>query len=212
MYIQRIQHSYSNFFLDINNLSINNNEIIGLVGENGSGKTTLMNILSGIMAPNENIEMDSFDSKKILYIPSHLEAYDFLTVIDFIELVLKYSNSQESSVKIIEKMGVSDKKNELIANLSQGMQKKLTFVNLFIDTYDFIILDEPFNSVDVKYIAQMKNMLKEKKVESTILISSHILDTLSDMCDSFIYLENGKVKKTFINDHDIKRLESEFYV
>ena len=84
---------------------------------------------------------------------------------------------------------------------------------LFRSLYDYslVILDEPFNSVDVKYIYQLKKMLIELKKRTTILISSHILDTLNDICDNFVYLKNGEVIKTFSNNHDITVLERELF-
>ncbi|XCY61554.1 AAA family ATPase [Streptococcus iniae] len=75
-------------------------------------------------------------------------------------------------------MQLQEKRNTQISDLSQGMTKKLSMVNIFINDYDLIILDEPFNSIDVNYIFQLKRLLLKLKKTTTIIISSHILDTL----------------------------------
>ncbi|WNZ98180.1 ATP-binding cassette domain-containing protein [Streptococcus iniae] len=76
------------------------------------------------------------------------------------------------------RIATSRKRNTQISDLSQGMTKKLSMVNIFINDYDLIILDEPFNSIDVNYIFQLKRLLLKLKKTTTIIISSHILDTL----------------------------------
>lgn len=86
-------------------------------------------------------------------------------------------------------------------------KKKLTLIQLFNDKYDLIILDEPFNSIDVDFIINIKSILKKLKKRTTIIISSHILDTLNDICDSFIYIKEGKIKETFSNNKSIEYLE-----
>ncbi|WP_208559306.1 ATP-binding cassette domain-containing protein [Marinilactibacillus kalidii] len=211
MMINQIKHEYSNFSLDISNLMLKDNSIIGLIGENGAGKTTLMNILSGMQIANTEMQLGNYKFENILFIPSDLDPYDYMTVLEFITIVINYSNSIISPQSIIEKLELNEKKDTLISELSQGMKKKLTLINLFLNSYNLIILDEPFNSVDIKYIYQIKKIIIDLKKESIILISSHILDTLADICDEFIYLEDGKVKKTFSNNKNFSTLERELF-
>lgn len=211
MKINKIIHSYSSFTLDVENLFLKDYSIIGLIGENGAGKTTLMNILSGMLIANEVMDFEDYDFNNTLFIPSDLEPYSYMTVIEFVNIILKYSKSNLSSDTILKKLELEEKKNVLIEDLSQGMKKKLTLINLFVNEYRLIILDEPFNSVDIKYIYQIKTLLADLKKKSTIIISSHILDTLNDICDEFWYLEKGKIKKVFNNDKNIDTLERELF-
>lgn len=211
MYIKNIIHNYPEFRLNIKDINLENNRIIGLIGENGAGKTTLMNILSGLQNANELFNCEGSDSDNILYVPSNIEPFDYMSVMEFVDIIRKYSKSKKSNSEILQDLELEDKKDTMVNSLSQGMKKKLTLINVFLYDYSLVILDEPFNSVDVKYIYQLKKMLIELKKRTTILISSHILDTLNDICDNFVYLKNGEVIKTFSNNHDITVLERELF-
>ena len=89
--INKIVHEYPNFKLNISTLNIKGNNIIGLIGENGAGKTTFMDLLSGHKKANVSFEVSDLDSNSILYIPSDLEPFDYMTVIEFIDIIRKYS-------------------------------------------------------------------------------------------------------------------------
>lgn len=211
MFIRKINHKYKNFELDIENLEIENNKIIGLIGENGAGKTTLMDILSKMIKANAGFDVQDYNENDILYIPSQVSPYYFLTVSEFCKIVKEYSNSDKSSEEIINTLGLTDKKDTLISDLSEGMKKKLTLINILTGDYSLIIMDEPFNSIDLKYSYEIKKLILQLKERSTILISSHILDSLIDICDEFVLLKNGNVKKVFVNSKDKKQLEDEIF-
>ncbi|MDU7891229.1 MAG: ABC transporter ATP-binding protein [Finegoldia magna] len=211
MIIRKINHKYKNFELDIENLEIGNNKIIGLIGENGAGKTTLMDILSRMIKANTSFDVQDYNENDILYIPSQVSPYYFLTVSEFCKIVSEYSNSNKSSGEIINTLGLTEKKDTLISDLSEGMKKKLTLINILTGDYSLIIMDEPFNSIDLKYSYEIKKLILQLKENSTILISSHILDSLIDICDEFVLLKNGKVKKVFVNSKDKKQLEDEIF-
>lgn len=211
MFIRKINHKYKNFELDIENLEIENNKIIGLIGENGAGKTTLMDILSRMIKANTSFDVQDYNENDILYIPSQVSPYYFLTVSEFCKIVSEYSNSNKSSGEIINTLGLTEKKDTLISDLSEGMKKKLTLINILTGDYSLIIMDEPFNSIDLKYSYEIKKLILQLKENSTILISSHILDSLIDICDEFVLLKNGSVKKVFVNSKDKKQLEDEIF-
>ncbi len=211
MKINVVRHKFPKFELDVRNVIFEDNHIIGLIGENGSGKTTLMNLLSEFLTANIAYEVEGIDADDILFIPSELEPFEYMTVKEFVNIIRDYSNSNKSNQELIEALSLVGKEEVNIGELSQGMRKKLSLINVFTRDYKLIILDEPFNSIDIKYIYQLKQLFKGLKTTSTIIISSHILDTLSDICDDFIYLEDGKVKKVFQNTGDIKALERELF-
>ena len=211
MIIRRINHKYKNFELDIENLEIGNNKIIGLIGENGAGKTTLMDILSKMIKANASFDVQDYNENDTLYIPSQVSPYYFLTVSEFCKIVNEYSPSSKTSEDLIVELGLEDKKDTLISELSEGMKKKLTLINILTGDYSLIIMDEPFNSIDLKYSYEIKKLILQLKEISTILISSHILDSLIDICDEFVLLKNGSVKKVFTNSKDKKQLEDEIF-
>lgn len=206
MILKKLSHSFENFSIYVENLNFDKGNIYALIGKNGAGKTTLMNAITNNLSINGSIESD-IDEDKILYIPSELNAYEFLTVTEFINLLLKYNETDVNYDYVVEKLNLKDKENELIANLSQGMCKKVSLSPIFIRKFEFLILDEPFNSIDVNYIYELKVFIKEISKKCTILISSHILDTLSDICDEFFIMKEGKIIK--ILDKNTENLESE---
>lgn len=206
MILKKLSHSFENFSIYVENINFDKGKIYALIGKNGAGKTTLMNAITNNLNLNGNIEMD-IDEDKILYIPTELNAYEFLTVKEFINLLLKHNDTNSNYDYVIEKLNLKNKENELIANLSQGMSKKIALSPIFIRNFDFLILDEPFNSIDINYIFELKIYLKEISKDCAILISSHILDTLSDICDEFFIMKYGKIVK--ILDKSTENLESE---
>lgn len=211
MKINKIVHNYENFTLNIENITINNNKVIGLVGENGAGKTTLMDILSQMIKANDTFDVDSYRGNDILYIPSDITPYNFLKVNEFCDIVISYSNSSRDPDEVMTELGLEDKKDVLISKLSQGMKKKLTLINLLLDDYSLVVLDEPFNSVDLQYSYEIKDIIMKLKENSTVLISSHIVDSLIDICDDFIFLKDGSVHKVFENTGNKKELEAELF-
>lgn len=211
MLINKITHAYESFTLDIENLNLEHNNIIGLIGKNGAGKTTLMDILSQMVKANTTFDVSSYNENDVLYIPTDLEPYTYLTVVEFCKIVLDYSSSEKDVNTIMNDLELLDKENIYISELSKGQQKKLSLINMFLNQYSLVILDEPFNSVDLQYTYEMKNIITALKQTSTVLVSSHIVDTLVDICDEFIYLDNGQVKKVFKNSGNKKELEEELF-
>jgi len=211
MIIKKIEHSYGEFKLCISDLNFKKNTIIGLVGKNGAGKTTLMEILSGFRKSNIIYEVDGINVKDLLFIPSDLSVYNYLTVEEFLKFVIKYSETKKTVEQLLNILDLTAKAKVIIEELSQGMKKKLSLVPLFIKKYDLIILDEPFNSIDLEYIYSLKKNIKQFKKHSTVIISSHILDTLADICDSLVLIENGKIKKHIENSQSVEKLEREIF-
>lgn len=211
MKIKKIHHRYENFELEIGEINLPEKSVVGLVGANGAGKTTMMYLLSGIRKANVTMQVEGWKKEEILFIPSELEAYDYLTVKEFVEIVIKYSKGRANVKEIISELNLIEQEEVLISDLSQGMRKKLNLVPIFLKPYRLIILDEPFNSIDLEYVYQLKQMIRRKSAESTFLISSHILETLNDLCETFILLESGKVKKIFSSQQTVKELECEIF-
>jgi len=210
--IIEMKHEYDNFTLALKNVTLNEQQIIGLVGPNGAGKSTFMTILAGFLQANSVFEA-SLDYKldDILFIPSSLGLYEYLSVGEFVVANLTQATKEVTVDFVLKRLALTDKKDVRIRDLSQGMKKKLTLINMFTRDYRLLILDEPFNSIDMQYIYQLKQELKAISQVATVLVSSHILDTLSNLCDEFIHLKAGRIFKQFKND-ETSVLERELFV
>jgi len=199
--INKISHEYHNFSLLIEDVTIPEAKIVGLVGENGSGKTTFMSILMGFIQVNGTFDVKNYDAESVMFIPSDVGLFDLLSVYDFVELISSHSTRNPDSLVLLDKLGLREKRDTKLISLSEGMRKKLTLITLFTDNYKYVLLDEPFNSIDVHYVYELKQQLKElRQAGATIVISSHILDTLSDLCDAFVYIKDGRIEKQFANE------------
>ena len=196
--------SYLSLYSNISITFVPNSNAVGF-SENIYSTASLF---SSLKATNAS---PCFFNNNILYIPSDLEPYPFLTVSEFVTLIINHTGGIKTAEQLISELNLKRKEDTRIEELSQGMRKKLSLINLFIRDIGLLILDEPFNSIDVTYITQLKSILKTFKGKTTILISSHILDTLNDLCDSFILLKNGEVAKTFANTGSIRELEEQLY-
>jgi len=211
MQIAKIKHGYTHFTLAVEDVMLTPNKIIGLVGANGAGKSTLMTLLAGYMKANWAFELsDDYNIDDILFIPSTLTLYDYLSVEELVKVAVGKATKEVTTEFVLAKLGLERKRATRIGDLSQGMQKKLTLINMFTQKYTLLILDEPFNSIDLQYIYQLKEELKVISQSATVLVSSHILDTLSNLCDEFIYLKDGYVLKQFVNS-DQAILERELF-
>lgn len=203
--INKIYKDYDNFNLDISNIDINKGEIIGLVGVNGSGKSTFMKALSEEgFADFYSVEADF---KEKLYIPTEVEIYEYLTVEEFIKLLVKYNDTDKNVAYLIELLDLKSKEKDLISELSTGMKKKLSLAPIFVRNYDLLMLDEPFNAIDLLYIIELKKYIKELAKNRAVIISSHVLDSLNNLCDRIIVLRDGKLEKEIRGGLEIVELE-----
>lgn len=192
--IENIEISYNSGKPVINelNLSLEMHKIHGLVGLNGAGKTTLLNALYGLIPINGGkIEMDGKPGTKKLI--SYLQAESFF-----------YSNITGSEYLSIFKNAdfKTERWNELfklplksiIDSYSTGMKKKLALLGIIKQDKPIIILDEPFNGLDIETSRILRLILLGFKERKTIIITSHIMNTLTNLCDWIHYLEGGKIK------------------
>jgi ABC-2 type transport system ATP-binding protein len=139
--------------------------------------------------------------------------YDYLTVEEFLSFVTKYNPTTMSAQTLLERLELEEKKDVLIEHLSQGMRKKLTLVPLFLQSYQLVLLDEPFNSIDFQYIYQMKQYLRHicQDTNTAVILSSHIMDTMADLCDQIYVIQEGNIQKRIDNPKSVKELEEAIF-
>lgn len=189
-------------------LEIGKGEIYGFVGANGAGKTTTMKIVAGLLKPTSgSVVVAGMDilrypvsyKNKIGYMPDFFGVYDDLKVteyLDFYSGVYGIEKSQRPKLidELLELVNLTDKKDFYVNDLSRGMKQRLCLARSLIHNPELLILDEPASGLDPKARVEMKEVLKElRDLGKTIIISSHILPELAELCTSIGIIEKGKM-------------------
>lgn len=187
--------------------TIEDGEIVGLLGPNGAGKSTTMNILTGFLEQTEGeVIIDGFDTlkkpkkakKEIGYMPEGVPLYTDLTVKEFVTYMAEIKqvdrNTRKEKVeKIIEQTGLKDVEKKIIKNLSRGYKQRVSMAGALVGEPKILILDEPTVGLDPKQITEIRNLIKELGKTHTIILSSHILSEVSQICNKVIIINKGKI-------------------
>lgn len=177
-------------------LEIYDNTIHGLVGLNGSGKTTLLNTIYGLKSKalgTVQCNNEAIKRNNIAYLETINYFYPRITGKEYLD-VFKTQNPNFD----IDKWNTLFELplNKLIDDYSTGMKKKLALMGIICLDREILILDEPFNGVDLETVQKIKTLLLKLKIKKTIIITSHILESLLPICDSISYLNDGKIEFT----------------
>lgn len=190
------------------NMDIPKGEIYGFVGANGAGKTTTMRIIAGLLAPSSgkvfidgiNVLKEPLEVKKhIGYMPDFFGVYDDLKVTEYMSFYAglygiskqKYPDLIDSLLELVR---LTNKKDAYVDTLSRGMKQRLCLARSLIHDPEFLILDEPASGLDPRARVEMKEILRElRSLGKTVLISSHILHELSELCTSIGIIDSGKL-------------------
>ncbi|MFI8686456.1 ATP-binding cassette domain-containing protein [Rossellomorea sp. NPDC077527] len=207
--IHNLSKRYGSFLaLDDLNLSIDKGTVFGFVGQNGAGKSTTFSILSTLLAPTTgtatvngyNISSEPKSVRRqIGYMPDFFGVYDQLKADEYLNFYgasYKIPAAQRKKLipQLLELVNLSHKKDSYVDLLSRGMKQRLCLARCLIHDPEVLILDEPASGLDPRARIEMREILKElKKMGKTILISSHILPELAEMCDEIGVIDNGKL-------------------
>ena len=179
--------------IDSLNLTMEENTINGIVGLNGTGKTTLLNAIYGLKKIDSgtiNLKETAITKREIAYLVTENFFYSNITGREYLSL---FKNKQFNDDKWNELFLLP--LNHIIDEYSSGMKKKLAIIGILKQDKPIIILDEPFNGLDIETSRIIRSiLLRLKKKGKTIIITSHIIETLTNLCDYIHYLENGKIK------------------
>ena len=187
--------------------SIKEGEIVGLLGPNGAGKSTTMNMLTGFIEQTEGeIIIDGYDmlkkpkkaKKEIGYMPEGVPLYTDLTVREFVQYMAEIKQVDKKTRKekisqIIEQTGLKEVEKKLIKNLSRGYKQRVSMAGALVGTPKILILDEPTVGLDPKQITEIRNLIKELGKTHTVILSSHILSEVSQICNKVIIINKGKI-------------------
>lgn len=207
--IDGLTRYYGKFLaLDHLNLQIGDGELHGFVGPNGAGKTTTMRILATLLPPSSGtaeidgvrIGKDNRRARKLVgYMPDFFGAYDNLKAWEYLDFYARcYGVGKQDRLRMTEQLlelvGLTDKRNAYVNSLSRGMKQRLCLARALIHDPRLLILDEPASGMDPRARAEMKGILRTlKDMGKTVLISSHILPELAEMCDSLTIMDRGKL-------------------
>lgn len=185
--------------------SAGDGQIIGLIGHNGSGKTTTMNIIVGYIAPTSgSVRIDGIDIAEeprrarslIGYLPETPALYPELTVeeqLSFAAELRGIRDKRDAIKRACAKADVEAVRGRLIRNLSKGYRQRVGLAQAFLGDPPLVVLDEPSNGLDPQQIAEMRSIIRGEGKTHTILLSSHALGEVEQLCDSLVILSSGKL-------------------
>lgn len=193
----------------VNDLSftVDTGKVVGFLGPNGAGKSTTMNMITGYIAPTEGtVLIDGIDiseepekaKKNIGYLPEIPPLYPDLRVREYLKFVSelkKVPRDQRDKMvyEIMEKTKTLDVSERLICHLSKGYKQRVGLAAAMMGYPDILILDEPTVGLDPKQIIEMRELIRELSKNHTILLSSHIMQEISAVCDEIIIINEGKM-------------------
>ena len=186
---------------------INNGKIYGLLGPNGAGKSTTMNMITGCLAPTSgSVRINGFDISKeplqakrcIGYLPEIPPVYEELTPEEYLRFVADAKGVPfERAVRQVEEAmmltQIDSMRNRLIKNLSKGYRQRVGIAQAMLGNPDIIILDEPTVGLDPKQILEIRSLIRRLGELKTVIISSHILAEISEICDHVLIIAGGKL-------------------
>lgn len=207
--VRDLVKKYGNFIaVDHLNMEVERGQIFGFIGPNGAGKTTTMKIIATLLAPTSGrVTVDGIDvfkepikaREKIGYMPDFFGVYDNLKVMEYLDFYgsaygVEYRERRRIAEELLELVDLSDKKDAYVDTLSRGMKQRLCLARCLIHNPELLILDEPASGMDPRARAEIKAILKElKRMGKTILISSHILPEMAEICDSVGIIDRGRL-------------------
>ena len=187
-------------------LKVKKGEIFGFIGPNGAGKSTTMKIVTGLLSPDRGeVYVNGIDAIKdnkkikdeIGYMPDFFGVYDNLKTWEYLEFFASIygitgDTLKKLSKELLELVNLTDKYDSYVDGLSRGMKQRLCLARCLIHNPKLLILDEPASGMDPKARFEMKNILKNLKcMGKTILVSSHILSELGEICTDIGIIEKG---------------------
>lgn len=206
--VKNVTKKYGSF-VAVDNISfrIDDGEIVGFLGPNGAGKSTTMNVITGFIEQTSGeVIVNGYDTVKkakkakeqIGYMPEGVPVYGDLTVKEFVNYMaelkkMKGQEKKDSVKKAIEKTGLLDIQNKLVKNLSRGQKQRVSLAGTLVGNPKVLILDEPTVGLDPKQITEIRSLIKELGKSHTVLLSSHILSEVSQICNKIVIINKGKI-------------------
>ncbi len=187
--------------------TIEKGEVIGFLGLNGAGKSTTLKVLGCVLLPTSGrVLIDGFDvtrdpheiRKRIGFLPDTPPLYDEMTISGYLEFVaqLRGVTTGELGTRVSEAMrktALLERRDDVISSLSHGFRQRVGVAQALVHNPKLLILDEPTSGLDPVQIVEMRELIRQLKGEHTVLVSSHILAEISQICDRYLVIAQGEI-------------------
>ena len=205
--VQNLTKKYGKHIANDNiSLTVNAGEIGILLGPNGAGKSTLIKSICGLLRYTGTITIDGHDNRSLQakralgYVPEFPAPYPMLTVEEHLEFIAKAyrlpEDWRERADGLLRRFDLDDKRNKLGKELSKGMQQKVSVCCAILPQPKAVIFDEPLVGLDPHGIRELKNIIEDFRSEGkTVLVSTHIIDSMEDNWSSTFIMNNGKIAR-----------------
>ncbi len=220
--IQGLYKKFGNYHaLDGLDMELKDGALFGFVGPNGAGKTTTIKIMTGLLKPDRgSVELDGQDmlsdprslQRQIGYVPDHFGLYDNLKVSEYMEFFascyhLEGFAARKRAQNLLEQVGLGDRMDTFVDGLSRGMKQRLCLARALIHDPKLLIMDEPTAGLDPRTHLEFRQMVWELHEQGkTILLSSHNLSELSELCTDIGIIDAGKMVLSGSMDEIMERL------
>ena len=203
--VENISKSFGGFqAIDSLSFEVKIGDVMGFLGPNGAGKTTSMRVITGylksdmgnIYIDNKNIEIDPIHAKSMIgYLPEGVPLYlDFspYLYLDYVCQVRKIQNSKKNIEKVIKDLQLQEVKDVRIETLSKGFKRRVGIAQALIHDPKLLILDEPTDGLDPLQKFEVRKLIKNLSKKKAIIISTHILDEVPEVCNKCLIINEGK--------------------
>lgn len=206
--VKNVSKKYGGFYA-VRSVSFNvkDGEIVGFLGRNGAGKTTTMNMITGFTEPSSgeiivngyNVDVKPKKVKKLIgYMPEGVPLYPDLTVKEFVSYMadlklVPHKEKKQAVEKAIMQTGLDKVRNRLTRNLSRGFKQRVSMAGALVGDPEILILDEPTVGLDPKQVREIRELIKSFRKNHTVILSSHILSEVSQICEKVIIIDRGEI-------------------
>ena len=179
-------------------LTINDGEVVGLLGPNGAGKSTLMKIMVGVWnATNGEVQVP----KSIGFLPEQNPLYEDMYVREYLLFFVSLRSKEQGAKnkdqlveELIERVGLQREAHKKIGQLSKGYRQRVGLAQAMIGDPELLILDEPTTGLDPNQLEDIRALIREMGAQRTVILSTHILQEVKQMCNRVIIIDHGEVK------------------
>ena len=190
-------------------LEIETGQIVGLLGPNGAGKSTLMKIMMGLWEATPPTPLSKGEKNTVIevpqrigYLPENNPLYEDMYVVEYLRFMAQMTASaarpatpvRQEVDELIERVGLTPERNKHIRELSKGYRQRVGLAQALLGDPELLILDEPTTGLDPNQLVEIRHLIREAGKERTVILSTHIMQEVKEMCDRVVVLSKGEIK------------------